>query len=286
MKIGFEAGSFATAGYKFGQYVQIGADLGFEFVELWIDRNNLWPLTVTKDEKRKATETLSEKNLKVVSTCPVPFKSEAWEQFYYEFNLAHYNEGERKKAVKWATASMDLTRELGADLMLVVPGKIEQPSFMESKVSYRQYFASVVKSLRECAKHARDIGLTLGVENAVVGNFGDRPDELYRIVREVNSESVKVYLDVANANIFFPPVEYIRLLRGLLAPCLHITDNDGTHADHHPIGMGTMNFKEILKELKAAGWDGILIPEIFYAKDPVGGLKRSKEKLAKLVQEL
>ncbi|WP_455365059.1 sugar phosphate isomerase/epimerase family protein [[Eubacterium] cellulosolvens] len=284
MKIGFEAGSFATAGYRFDDYIKIASDLGFQYVELWIDRKNLWPLSLKPKEKKKALETLQENDIDVVSTCPVPFKAKKWEMFYFEYNLAHPNERERKKAVTWAKKSMSLTKDLGAEVMLTLPGKIEQPSFMESKVSYRQYFSNAIKSLKECAKYAEEIGLILGVENAVVGNFGDRPEELHRIVSEVGSEKVKAYLDVANANPFFSPIEYIRTLKGMLAPCLHITDNDGTHPDHLPIGMGTMNFPEILRELKAIGWDGYLFPEIFYAKNPKGGLKRSKEKLIKLLQ--
>ncbi|MEM2961329.1 MAG: TIM barrel protein, partial [Candidatus Bathyarchaeia archaeon] len=144
MEIGFEAGSFATAGYRFSDYVKIAADLGFKYVELWINRKTLWPLTVKKREKEKALKTLREYGMTVVSTCPIPFKAKRWETFFFEYNLAHPSERERKKAVSFAKKSIDLTRDLGGKVMLTLPGKIEQPSFMESKFSYRQYFTSSV----------------------------------------------------------------------------------------------------------------------------------------------
>ena len=47
--------------------------------------------------------------------------------------------------------------------------------------------------------------------------------------------------------------------------------------------MGTINYEKVIEALKEVGWDGYLIPEIFYDEDPVGGLKRSKEALEKMI---
>jgi sugar phosphate isomerase/epimerase len=284
LELAFETGSLATAGYSLEDYVRVASDLGFKYVEFWVDRNNLWPYTSTEEDRRRAIEFLSSHGLEVVSTCPVPFSAEGWERFEFEYNLAHPTEDEREKAVKFVKDSADLTRALGGHVMIVLPGKIELPQFMESKTSYRKYFEQVVKSMKECAGHAEETGVTLGLENAVVGSIGDFPEELRKMVEAVGSEHVKVYLDVANANAYFPPVEYIRALKDILVDAIHITDNDGSHANHLPIGMGTIDFKEVLAELKASGWNGYLIPEVFYAEDPVNGVKQSKEKLQELIK--
>lgn len=286
MRLAFETGSLVTAGFSVEGYMKAASDLGFKYVEFWVDRGNLWPYTASEEERRRVKELLSSYGLEVVSTCPIPFSAERWEKFEFEFNLAHPVEEERKRAVRFVRDSVNLTRELGGHVMITLPGKVEQPSFMESQTSYRKYFEQAVKSLRECAKHAEDMGITLGVENAVVGNFMDLPDEMRRLLEAVGSERVKAYLDVANANVYYPPIEYIHALKGWLVDCMHVTDNDGGYAYHLPIGMGTIDFKTILRELKATGWDGYLVPEVFYGRDPVGGVKQSKEKLQELLEEL
>jgi len=286
MQVAFETGTLVTAGFSVEDYVKVASNLGFKYVEFWVDRGNLWPYTTGEEERRRVKELLSSYSLEVVSTCPIPFSAERWEKFEFEFNLAHPAKEERKKAVKFVKDSVDLTRELGGRVMITLPGKVEQPSFMESQTSYRRYFEQAVESLRECVQHAEDAGVTLGVENAVVGNFMDLPDEMRRLLEAVGSEHVKAYLDVANANVYHPPLEYIHVLKDWLADCMHVTDNDGSYAHHLPLGMGTIDFKTILKELKATGWNGYLIPEVFYNQDPVGGVKQSKDKLQELIEKL
>jgi len=286
MNIAFQTGTLVTAGYGPKDYLKVASDLKFKYIEFWIDRANLWPYSTTREERKQMIDLISNYDLKVVSTCPVFFTAEKWQKFEFEFNLAHPEEGQRKKAVKFVKDAIDLTSELGGKLMLTLPGKVEQPSLMESKVSYRKYFEQSVKSLKECARYAENAGIILGVENAVVGNFADLPEELYRLVREVGSEHVKAYLDVANANVYHSPIEYIRVLKDVLADLIHITDNDGSYPNHLPIGMGNIDFKGVLKELKSLGWDGYLVPELFYDKDPIGGIKQSKEKLLGLIQSI
>ena len=47
----------------------------------------------------------------------------------------------------------------------------------------------------------------------------------------------------------------------------------------------TIDFKEVIAELKNSGWNGYLVPEVFYAEDPVNGVKQSKEKLQELIKD-
>ncbi|MEM2122495.1 MAG: sugar phosphate isomerase/epimerase family protein [Candidatus Bathyarchaeia archaeon] len=283
MDIAMEMGSLITEGFSLKDSIETAHKLGFKAVEMWIDRNNLWPLSASKKEIESTKSMLESMGIRCVSTCPIPFKAVSWEIFEFEFNLADPDEANRGRAVEFFRKAIDVSAQLGAELVLIPPGKIEQPSFMQSKISYRRYLDQLVKSMKECAAYALDLGLTLGIENTVVGNFCDTPYELKRAVERSAFRNVKVYLDVANANIFHPPVEYIRELRDLLANCIHITDNDGSYAHHLPIGMGNIDFQEVISTLEEIGWDGYLIPEIFYKDNPIEGLRISKEKLEKII---
>jgi deoxyribonuclease-4 len=286
LKIALGTGSLTTSGFKLDQCLDTALDLGFEFIDLWMERENFWPPSLKEGKRSKIIEGILDRGLKVISTCPIIFKTEDWVEFHYEYNLADPDEDKRKSAVEFIMSCMDISKDLGSQTMLILPGKIYQPDLTKSKIQYRKYFCQAIKSLNECGDYASKLDLDLGVENAVIGNFGYNPYELYKLTSEVESNRVKAYLDTANANVIFPPVDYVRILNGRLANCIHISDNDGLSPSHLPIGMGEIDFKELLSELKNLHWEGYLVLEVFYKQDPIGGLKTSKEELENLLKEI
>lgn len=283
MDIALQMGTLVRVGYDFDQCLKVASDLGIRYMELWVDKNHFWPESISKREKSEVLSKLDSFGVKLLSTCPIPFTSKDWATFEFEYNLASQTESLRLKAVEWYKLNIDLAADLGASVVLVVPGKIEEPNFMKSSYSYRQYWSSLVRSLKECAGYAEERGVTLGVENTVVSNFINLPGEMRSVIDEVNSENVKAYLDIANANVYLPPEMYIDELQDRLCNCIHLTDNDGAYPYHLPIGMGTINYEKIVQKLKTMGWDGYLVPEIFYDKDILVHLKDTKEKLYKII---
>ena len=283
MEVALQMGTFTRVGYGFEKCLEIANSLGIKYMELWIDRDNFWPEKTSKEELSEALSRARSYGVKMISMCPIPFKAEKWEEFVFEFDLASRDEPNREKAVKWYKSVIDMATRLEAKTIIVLPGKVEEPNFMKSKQSYRQHWEQAVKSLKELAKYAEDNGVCLGVENAVVCNYINLPGELKVMVDEVGSDYVKAYLDVANANVFLPPEIYVRELKGKLCDAIHATDNDGSYPYHLPVGMGTINYERIFSLLKEIGWNGYVVPEIFYDEDPIGGLKRSKEAFEKII---
>lgn len=283
MEIALQMGTFTRVGYSFDDCLKIASELGIRFMELWVDRNSFWPGKTDEKELSEALSKARSHGIKIISLCPIPFKAKQWEEFIFEFDLAAQSEAERLRAVKWYKSVVEMAAFLDAKTVIVLPGKVENPDFMKSRRSYRQHWEQAVKSLKELAKYAEDFDIYLGVENAVVCNYINLPGEIRLILEEVGSSYVKAYLDIANANVFLPPEVYIRELKGKLCETIHATDNDGSYPYHLPIGMGTINYEKVIEALKEVGWDGYLIPEIFYDEDPVGGLKRSKEALEKMI---
>ncbi len=284
LEVGLQAGTFATIGKGFLDWIAIARDLKLNAIELWIDEENLWPATTTKKERKPYAEELRSNGMKVTSISPTPFKATGWQEFRFEYNLADPDDKARRRAVGFYKSIISLAAEFEAKNVLVIPGKIDNPDLMKSKFSYRQHLEQVIKSLKECSKDAQDFGVYLGIENAVICNYVDLPEELMQLVETVNSEHVKAYLDIANANVFRDPEVFVRSLAGHLCNTIHTTDNDGTYPYHLPIGMGSINYKHILRVLKETGWDGYLLPEIFYKDDPIGGLRRSKRVLESLIR--
>ncbi len=284
MKLAFETGSFLLFGYRYDDYMKLARDMGFDAIELWCDKKNLWPALVKPAGRKKIKGSLGEYGLKVVSILPDPFlKVRQWKFFEFSYNIADPNARARRKSVEFYKTALDVARDLDVDVVLGLPGVIEEPNLMLSKSSYRNHWERAIESLKECAKHAEEVGVCLGLENAVVCNFVDRPEELLRMVKQVGSDYVKVYLDMANANVFFPPTDYLETLRDSLCTCIHVSDNDGSYPVHLPIGMGTIDYRSCVETLRRIGWDGYLVPEVFYEKDPETGVRTSKEALARLL---
>ena len=283
MKLGLQCGTLALAGMGFGEWVKVAEELGFKSMELWLDRDNFWPPTTSKMQRADALQTLSTTNINVPSVCPLPLEPGSWGEFRFEFNLAHFDERSRRKAVEFYKQVVDSAVDFGADTVLTLPGKIDEPDLMKSPHSYRQHLEKLVESLKELAAYAGDRGVVLGVEHAVVCNFIDLPWELRYVVESVNSESVKVYFDTANANVFLPPTKYLDVIGDLLCKTIHVSDNHGDRPLHLPIGMGGIDFRRVVAKLKSLGWDGYILPEIFYNEAPIGGLRTCKTRLEEII---
>jgi hexulose-6-phosphate isomerase len=284
LKVAFETGSLSLYGYRLEECMQFASDLKFDSVELWCDKKNLWPKLLKPVERRKIKESIDRYGMKAVSILPDPFgKVRQWKYFDFKINVAHPSAKIRNDSMKFYNAALDVGRDLEAEVVLALPGAIGQPIMMASKSSFRNHWDRAVESFKECAKHAEDVGVCLGIENAVVCNFVDRPEELLKMTREVGSQYVKAYVDLANGNAFAPPVEYIHLLRDSLCKCIHVSDNDGSYPSHLPIGMGTIDFRSCIEALRGIGWDGYLVPETFYQKNPKDGVRKSKEALLRLL---
>jgi len=284
LKLAFETGSLSLYGYRYEDYMQFASDMKFDSVELWCDKKDLWPRLLKPVQRKKIKESIDQFGMKVISILPDPFlRVRQWKFFDFKVNVAHPSAKMRRDSIRFYNTALDVGRDLGAEVVLALPGAIEQPSMMASKSSFKNHWDRAIESLKECAKHAEDVGVRLGVENAVVCNFVDRPEELLKMIKQVGSEYVKAYMDLANGNAFAPPLEYIELLRDSLCSCIHVSDNDGSSASHLPIGMGTIDFRSCIEALKRVGWDGYLVPETFYAKNPKDGVRRSKDALLGLL---
>jgi L-ribulose-5-phosphate 3-epimerase len=286
MMVALQCGSLWLAGMGFGDWVRVADMLGFRAMELWLDRGNFWPLTSERMERRRALEGLKAHGISVPSVCPLPLEEGGWSEFRFEFNIASPDNNMRERALDFYRRAVDIAFDFEAETVLTLPGKIEEPNLIKSQHSYRIYLARLLESLKILARYAHDRGITLGVENAVICNYIDLPSELRYVVESVGEDNVRVYLDVANANVFMPPMDYVEELAPILCRQIHITDNMGDKPLHLPLGMGNIDYEKIIARLKELGWDGYLLPEIFYNDDPIGGLKICKEKLERVINKL
>ncbi|MBU4211596.1 MAG: sugar phosphate isomerase/epimerase [Verrucomicrobia bacterium] len=126
-------------------------------------------------------------------------------------------------------------------------------------------FERRVKALERIAEYAKG-GETL----ICLENYSSRSDvgvetaaDMIGIIRAVNSEQVKICLDTGHANVAgVDPAAFIREA-GPLLKALHIADNLGQHDNHMlPYGAGTVPWPDVLKALRAIGYDGLFNFEV------------------------
>jgi sugar phosphate isomerase/epimerase len=169
---------------------------------------------------------------------------------HIDCTLSNLDEGLRRATVRAVTRSLDLAAAVDAGGVVVHGGSVT-PRYPD-RVNRREREAAVA-SLRECASHAREVGVPLCLENS-----RDKPDErrttatpdrLAALLDDVDAapEHLRVTLDVGHAKA--TGVDYRAFVDrfGDRIHVAHLHDNDGTGDDHDPLP----GFRRVAREVGA-----------------------------------
>jgi sugar phosphate isomerase/epimerase len=121
-------------------------------------------------------------------------------------------------------------------------------------------------AVAEVAARARELGQTVMVEN--MGYAFNTPDELAPHLD--TAPNVRFQLDVGHANN--RPQGQAPRLPALLDAFgdriahVHVHDNKGRYDEHLPLGVGTVDWPDAARRLRATGYDGTLTLEVFGAE--------------------
>ncbi len=112
-------------------------------------------------------------------------------------------------------------------------------------------------------------------------SFSDTVENVSKVLRSV--PKLLLNLDIGHVNLFGKnPVRFIKKFHKKIVH-VHLHDNNGVADLHLPIGCGIINWKEVIRELKAY-YDGTITLEVF-SRDREYVLI-SRKKLLKLWKEL
>jgi len=234
--------------------VRLVRGIGYDGVEFIFDEGKLNPRGISKARRKNYVERAQAEGLDIPSVATGAF----WQR-----NLASPVAGERERAIEFGRLGLDLASDLGAHVLLVVPA-VNLPEFR-----YQDMWDASISSIRSMARHAEDVGVTIGVEN-VWNKFLYSPIEFRRFIESVGSDGVRAYLDVGNILELGHPAQWIRELKGLIA-CVHVKDFDtsvGGPSGFRHIGKGSMDWAGTMRELKSAGYDYYLNVECFPSFEP------------------
>ncbi len=158
-----------------------------------------------------------------------------------------------KKCMDGIRTSMKNARDLGADVVLLVPGVVTPD------VRYVEVYQRSQARIRELLPLAEQLKVTLAVEN--VGNrFLLSPLEFVRYVDEIDSPYLKAYFDIGNIVSTGFPQDWIRTIGNRLVR-VHIKRFEpGTDypkfdpADRRTQGIDWTAVRRALDEVGYAGW--------------------------------
>ena len=146
--------------------------------------------------------------------------------------------------------------------------------------------------LTELGRRTADLGIPLGYHNHM-GNLGQAPDEVARVLDAADPEFVKLELDTAHyQQAGGDPAEAVgRHADRLLF--LHIKDLESPIPGGSPdsyqfveLGRGTVNFRSVFAALDRAGFDGWAVVELDRVPDPARTPKESGTIAKRYLEEL
>lgn len=119
--------------------------------------------------------------------------------------LSHPNADVRQACIASVAQSLEETKMLGGDTVLVVPGVVNE------HIPYEQAYNHALAAVRELIPKVEKTGVKIGLEN-VWGNFILSPIEARRFVDEINHPLIGWYFDIGNILRYGWPEHWIATL--------------------------------------------------------------------------
>jgi sugar phosphate isomerase/epimerase len=154
---------------------------------------------------------------------------------------------------------LDMFADAGVELVNVHPDR------NVALANAEQTRKANAEAMAELAASAESRGIRLMIEN--LDRVFVRPEDFVELFEA--APDAGFHLDAGHANLNLGAGESYRLDRflqmwGDRLVHVHLSDNKGGNQDAHlPLGAGAINFKEVAKALKKAGYDSTVTLEVF-----------------------
>lgn len=212
---------FGTSVEAFIEYL---TNLGLDHLELKREYLQGFPDTPTASELGELAD-----RYEVSITYHAPFRG---------WNMGSFNDDVRRASVEQVKKCLDDAVTAGAGGVVVHGGSVPHryPEWVREQAA-----ANAHRSLRECAKYAREVGVPLCLENQPQNDakcrYTTTPTELATTLADVpiDAEHLRVALDVGHAKANgYDWRSFLNQFEDRILVC-HLHDNDGTGDHHAPI---------------------------------------------------
>jgi L-ribulose-5-phosphate 3-epimerase len=221
------------------------AAMGVDGIELTVDEgaNSVEHLLAHQQEVKA---TLAQAGLRVPSVaCGL----------FWQYNLAARDEAARRYAIDLAKGVCRVAAAYGARSILVLGG------LQEPHTPFALTWNNAIRSLREVARTAEEMGVLVGVEN-VASNFLNSPREMASFLDNISHPNVGCYLDLGNVMYVLKgyPENWCTALAGRIVS-VHVKDVSRKTGAIVNVGQGDLPWGEVLPVLKESGYNDYLFVE-------------------------
>jgi hexulose-6-phosphate isomerase len=243
--------------------MQEAKELGFEAIELAVAGEGVsrkgCPLALT----HRATQAQCEDIVATAQKIGIEISSVASGESWTCSPTANDPE-HRAKIIDFTRKALQITKWLGTDAYLFVPGAVDVFFLPDAEViDYDVCYERAGEAIKQLLPAAKETGVAICIEN-VWNKFLLSPLEMRDFIDGFNSEMVGAYFDVGNVLLTGYPDQWIRIL-GKRIKRVHVKDFNrsvGTAEGFVDLLEGDVDFEAVKKALGQIGYDGYVTAEL------------------------
>jgi len=235
--------------------IQRTKELGFDAIELAVGSQGLLTHQTTRTECEDIVAAAQKAGIEISSVA----SGESW-----GCSPSSNDPATRKKIIDFTCKALQVTKWLGTDAYLFVPGAVDVFFLPDAEViPYDTCYQRAAEAVKQILPAAEETGVALCIEN-VWNKFLLSPLETRDFIDSFNSEMVGAYFDLGNILLTGYPDQWIRILAGRIKR-VHVKDfktSIGTVEGFVDLLEGDVNFEAVKKALADIGYDGYVTAEM------------------------
>lgn len=249
----FEGGLEATKPTK--DAMQEAKELGFDAIELAIGSKGVLTEKTTQAECEDIVATAQKIGIEISSVA----SGESW-----GCSPTANDADTRAKIIDFTAKALQVTKWLGTDAYLYVPGAVHVFFLPDAEViPYDVCYKRAIEAIKKLLPAAEETGVAICIEN-VWNKFLLSPLEMRDFIDSFNSPMIGAYFDVGNVLLTGYPDQWIRIL-GKRIKRVHVKDfkcSVGTAEGFVDLLEGDVDFEAVKKALADIGYDGHVTAEL------------------------
>ena len=250
-------------------------EYGYDYIELWGGRPHAYAPDLKAGDINEVRRLIEKYEMPVLGYTP--------EHNAYPYNYMIGSEAQRRDAIDYLKLSLEMAKEMGAELVLTSPAN---GGYL---ATYDQLWSRLEKNIQELGDYAAKLEIKLVVEalTPYESNFFTRANDLVELFRRVDNPYV-----VGMCDIVPPFVQHESIMAyfdklGNKMDHMHILDGENGSDTHLIPGEGNIPIKEMLYEMKRIGYDKTATLELVtnYINEPRFYAKRAIDNMRELMAE-
>ena len=253
--------------------MQEAKDLGFDAIELAVASQGVLTHQATQAQCKDIVATAQKIGIEIASVA----SGESW-----TCSPTANDPEQRAKIIDFTRKALQVTRWLGTDAYLFVPGAVDVFFLPNAEViDYDICYQRASEVVKQILPAAEETGVALCIEN-VWNKFLLSPLEMRDFIDSFNSKMVGAYFDVGNVLLTGYPEQWIRILAERIKR-VHVKDfklSFGTAEGFVDMLEGDVNFEAVKEALAQIGYDGYITAEVLPFEP--GRLKKTADAMKRI----